>query len=325
MKRGILSVLLVFTLLCGFSTPAFAETKYDMNETYRVLQIMFEDFITAVKELDVTDQEIADFLVDLNAEVDKIEGLNASNFNSRMYNALYEVLFSGAHNNLMIAINAQYDTVIQSMLETRQVPAELMPLRNAVMYCVLGEGEIQLFDDVAVEHWAREYIEFLAVKGVINGMGGGAFAPEQPVTREQFVKMIVDATGIGTSDSTVDLNDLAVGEWYYPYVASAYQNGYVSGVGNGQFGLGMPITRQDMAVMLYNVMQKRGLSLAGEESAFDGLKDKNVVSPYAKEAVRTLCGGMLTGDENGMFNPTDSLTRSQAARVIYVLYGLING
>ena len=54
----------------------------------------------------------------------------------------------------------------------------------------------------------------------------------------------------------------------------------------------------------------------GEGKTFS---DENLISDYAKDAVRNLGGGIISGDENGNFNPKDQTTRAQAVKLLYEL------
>ena len=302
----------------GQETPPVS--KYSISETYNVLKIMFPEFIEKLKKYNVTDDEIASFLSDLIGRINGVEGLNKANFQSGMLSALQTTLYSGAHNNLLGAMISEYYTEIETMLTTRKIPPEMQPLYDTVLYCVLGEGDIQLFNDVDNSHWAKKYIEELAVKGVISGVGDHLYDPEASVTREQFTKMIVDAMGYEKSDIPLPFTDTNSNEWYYSYVAAAYENSLIAGVGDNMFGTGEKITRQDMAVILYRAAGRKGLEFTASDTVFNTFADKGEIDAYAADAVRLLSGSGIINGYAGMFSPKDFLTRAEAARVIYALF-----
>ena len=173
------------------------------------------------------------------------------------------------------------------------------------------------YNDVNENHWAFESILHLSEKGILNGMGDGSFAPNNTVTREQFVKIIVEAFGIEDADIKNKFTDVENGRWSQDYIAIASGAGVVSGVGEGMFAPENPVTRQDAAVMLKRVCDKYQVKLESAEKAF---ADEDRVASYAIDSVKALSGaGIINGFEDGTFRPADTLTRAQAAKLIYGL------
>ena len=150
--------------------------------------------------------------------------------------------------------------------------------------------------------------------GVISGKSETIFDPQSPVTREEFVKMIVLATGSGDGNAAADFIDVDASSWYYTYVASAVKKGYIQGVGNGMFGVGNFISRQDMAVILTRIATGR-TEVASENCGFS---DDASVSEYAKGAVHYVKeNGIMSGVGNNVFEPAGYVTLAQAAKAIY--------
>lgn len=178
------------------------------------------------------------------------------------------------------------------------------------------EIEIITFNDLDEAEWARDSILKLAQKGIINGVGGGAFAPNQPLTREQLVKLLTQALGIERKDTAVAFEDVIKGEWYYEYVAAAYENGIVKGISPGLFGTGEAVTREQLCTMLYRAIEALGVEyeFVREDNAF---LDKEEISEYAREAVNYLYRvGLIDGMGNNMFSPKLLTTRAQCAKII---------
>lgn len=176
------------------------------------------------------------------------------------------------------------------------------------------------FKDLDSVSWAKDAILSLYEKNIISGMGDKQFMPQELVTREQMVKMLVTAIGLETGDAECGMTDAEKGQWYYPYLAVGVQEGIVSGISETEFGVGMPVTRQDAAVLLLRAAQKSG-KLPQQEREYAGFADEGEISEYARDAVKTLyCAGILSGRENG-FAPFDACTRAEAAKMIYELLG----
>lgn len=173
------------------------------------------------------------------------------------------------------------------------------------------------FNDLSGYDWAKEAIESLAKQNIINGKGGKTYDPASTVLREEFVKMIVLASGKYDEGATVDFNDVDSDEWYYTYIASAVKNNIVSGIGDGFFGTGERISREDMAVIIARLM---GFDEADTDVSM--FSDGSEIADYAKAAVAFAAEkGIIKGD-NGKFNPKSALTRAEAAVVLdrYMAY-----
>ena len=173
-------------------------------------------------------------------------------------------------------------------------------------------------DDVI---WARNAIVTLSNKGILKGVGDNKFAPNALVTREEFVKMLVCAFGDKTQTAKeVNFSDVDPNEWYAEFVFAAVESGIVNGKGDGTFGVGENITRQDMAAMAYRAALKN-ISPDDESDIFD---DFDSVDAYAKGAVAVMAQkGIINGKENRMFCPLDNATRAEAAKVIFEIIQLV--
>lgn len=174
------------------------------------------------------------------------------------------------------------------------------------------------FSDVSSEHWAYEYIRDLEKGGIISGYSDGKFYPGNSVKREEFVKMIVLASGVYTEGQNCMYDDVREEEWYFTYIASASQSGIINGIGDGVFGIGSNITREDVAVIVNRILNKYGKdadNVAGAE-----FTDNGQISGYAQESVTKLSQiGILNGFADGSFKPKANLTRAEASKIMYIL------
>lgn len=179
------------------------------------------------------------------------------------------------------------------------------------------------FSDLDEAPWAKTAIEALAKKGILSGKGDGKFHPNDIVTREEFVKIIVEAIDIYEKDATVDFDDVAADRWSYSYIASAYRAGIIQGTSDREFSPAGQMSRQDMAVIMLRVADLLGIELKGSAK----FSDDAAIASYAKEAVKKLAGaGIINGVGNNEFSPRTTVTRAQAAKVVYELlvYGGMN-
>lgn len=178
-----------------------------------------------------------------------------------------------------------------------------------------------LFDDIESVPWAKEAIIALAEKGIVNGKEEGKFFPDDKITREEFVKIIVEAFSLESTDAETRFDDVDADAWYAPYIEIAVGNGIVKGISENSFGAGRSITREDIATIIYRIAKADGLFEASEEEElFD---DNGDISDYAKEAVYALReNGIISGDGSGRFMPKDYASRAEAAKIVYGLISL---
>ena len=184
---------------------------------------------------------------------------------------------------------------------------------------VINPGTNKLsFPDVTPEHWAYEYISTLIDKKIINGYDDGTFKPSNSVSRSEFVKMIYTAFRL-SGEITVSFDDVADDEWYAEPIRSVASLGIVSGIGDGKFAPNAEITRQDMCVMIKNVLDYKNIT-PDKQYDLSSFTDSDDIADYAEEAINVLKqAGIINGYDNGSFGPRDAVTRAEAAKVIALL------
>ena len=175
------------------------------------------------------------------------------------------------------------------------------------------------FNDVKVSDWYYTYLIDLKNKGIVSGYDDGTFKPSNTVTREEFVKMIISAAGIELSSLNEGFEDISANDWFAKYVYTAKENGIVNGIDENNFGTGRPVSRQDMSVIICNILNEKS-SISSNDVFAD---DENIAS-YAKNAVYTMKAlNVLNGYEDGTFNPTGNLTRAEAVKVISLVLTML--
>ncbi len=172
------------------------------------------------------------------------------------------------------------------------------------------------FSDITSAHWAYEGVERLYNKGIISGIDERTFAPDNPVTREQFVKMLVMAFGLYDGNAKNVFEDVPANDWSAPFVASAYHAKIVMGSGGKTFGRGLEITREDMVVMAKRCADTVGLKLPSAHSK-TAFSDEENFSSYAVESIYSMqISGIVSGIGDGLFSPKTNCTRAMAAKII---------
>lgn len=180
-----------------------------------------------------------------------------------------------------------------------------------------GSESTGSFRDVPGNHWAYHYIETLKSRRIIGGDENGNFNPEAQVTREEFLKMLMNALQISIGNSNApQFEDVSESDWFYEYVAKGVELGIVTGISDTAFGAGNRITREDMTVLCVRAAEiaKRILAQTETEKTFS---DTEQISAYARESVRAMQqSGIIGGYADGSFGPKQFATRAEAAKII---------
>lgn len=172
------------------------------------------------------------------------------------------------------------------------------------------------FEDTDKHVWANEAIEKLLEKGVISKSEDNKFYPDRNVKRAEFVKMIMIAFELFEKGDKADFSDVTENMWYYEYAASAQKHEIITGNEEKMFSGDENITREDMAVILKRVCDKKGYGFSGND--FKVFDDDAQISHYAKEAVYKMqMAKIINGVGEDNFAPRDFATRAQAAKIIY--------
>ncbi len=175
------------------------------------------------------------------------------------------------------------------------------------------------FNDLETVPWAEEAIGYLASKGILNGDGKGGFAPDRAITREEFVKMLVTALNIPKEETENRFSDVPGDAWYYESVMRAYACGLVTGIDGERFGVGMPITREQLCTIVFRAINLLDINIESEPTAVV-LSDKDSISEYAVEAVEAMYRAeIVNGMGDGSFAPKQTATRAMAAKIIYLV------
>lgn len=186
-----------------------------------------------------------------------------------------------------------------------------------------SQPQNDMFADLDEVSWAKGYIVSLANRGILSGKGDGMFYPGASMLREEFVKVVAAACKIDISSEHADFSDVADGAWYAPYIAACVNADIVNGTGDGRFGIGATITREDAAVMIVRALEYAGVESASAEENF---ADEREISSYAQEAVKKLRKlGIISGDDNGNFKPKAAISRAEVSKIIYGMLDIIGG
>ena len=166
-------------------------------------------------------------------------------------------------------------------------------------------------DTAELAPWAKEAVDFVDSRGLMNGIGSNLFGPEETASRAMVVTVIWRMAGSPIGNLTGVFSDVPIGEWYSDAIDWAAEEGIVVGE-KGKFNPFDPITRQDLLLILY----RYGGSPASDVSILSYFYDYTQVSGYAANALAWAAqSGIANGDGINLM-PKESATRAQLAAIV---------
>ena len=184
----------------------------------------------------------------------------------------------------------------------------------------LAEGGVGIVTDKNYDKYAsadtKAAVE-AAQKGIMDGTGADRFSPNAPLTRAMIVTILYRMAGSPSVSGSSDFTDVAAGKWFAKAVAWAAANGIVNGYGSGLFGPNDPVTREQLAAILYRYTAycKASTTMNGDNLA--SFTDLSTVSGYALESMNWAVGEKLLKGANSKLDPKANATRAQVAAIIH--------
>ncbi len=173
------------------------------------------------------------------------------------------------------------------------------------------------FADVSGSDWFYNDVRYVYEKGIMDGTGADRFSPNAPLTRAMIVTILYRMAGSPSVSGSSDFTDVAAGKWFAKAVAWAAANGIVNGYGSGLFGPNDPVTREQLAAILYRYAVYDGMTAVTLEENLGGFADTAQLSAYAIQAMNWAVGqGLINGSGSNLV-PKAQATRAQVAAIIH--------
>lgn len=188
---------------------------------------------------------------------------------------------------------------VEIQVSFREIPPESLP-----------------FTDIADNAWYADAVRYVYEHGLMAGTSATTFAPDVTTSRAMIATILWRMAGGPVVNYAMNYTDVAQGQWCSEAIRWATSEGVVTGYGNGLFGTNDPITREQLAVMLYQFAQARGYDVSvGENTNILSYTDVSDVAEYAIPAMQWACGaGIINGTGDGSaLSPQGQATRAQAA------------
>lgn len=187
------------------------------------------------------------------------------------------------------------------------------PVTVRAAFAALEEGcPSRAFSDLDTGAWYHEAVVYVLQNGLMGGYGNGRFGPDNILTRAQFAQILYNREGRPAVTGGEAFTDVSSGAWCAEAVAWTAERGVVSGYGGGLFGPDDPITREQLAVMLWRY--------AGSPAASGGelrFHDADQIEAHARDAMCwAVENGVMNGKGGGILAPKGLATRAQAAQML---------
>ena len=174
------------------------------------------------------------------------------------------------------------------------------------------------FGDVDDGDWFADAVRFVYENGMMNGVSETGFAPHATTSRSMIVTILYRLEGEPVVDDAMDFVDVAGDAWYTDAVRWAAGEGIVGGYGDGLFGPDDPVTREQLAAILYRYAVYKGYNVSvGEDTNILSYDDFADLSEYAIPAMQWACGaGIVNGTSESTLTPQGEATRAQVAAML---------
>jgi hypothetical protein len=181
------------------------------------------------------------------------------------------------------------------------------------------------FKDIK-NHWAKEDIEVMASKLIVNGMSDAEFSPNKNVTRAQYVTLLAKALALSPRGELGNgYRDLKPGDWYADSFSAAAAAGIVKGYSDETYKPNKTINREEMITMTIRALEyvkgKQGI----DQSTLGSFTDRNQISDWGRAPISLAVKlGLVKGHPDGRFAPLETATRAESGVVIKRLLEHLN-
>ncbi len=244
-----------------------------------------------------------EYVIDSDNYVTSIKGLSA--------------LDNGPNSGWMYKINGEYSQQpITSYILKNNDKIVFNYVDDYTTETNISNNGKYFFNDVSQSHWANEYIYYLAGKKIINGKSETVFAPDDNITRAEFVTILFRMYGHTAPEITPVFDDVSSDDWFCEAVSWAVDAGITNGINEKTFAPNDNISREQMAVMIVRFTEYMNYTLEETETAVT-LGDQDSISDWALDAVSKMrSSGIISGNEQNMFMPKNNATRAEASKII---------
>lgn len=179
-----------------------------------------------------------------------------------------------------------------------------------------SSSPVDSFLDVNTGAWYYDAVKYAVENGLMSGTGTYTFEPNTTLSRGMIAQMLYALEGKPSVSSASNFTDVSSSDWYDKAASWAQSKGIITGYEDGRFGPNDPLTREQLALILYNYAKSEGHSTS-TKADLSKFADDTSTSPWAQQAMSWAVGeGLLSGRGVNMLYPTGTATRAEVAQIM---------
>ncbi|OUP51763.1 hypothetical protein B5F17_11565 [Butyricicoccus pullicaecorum] len=170
------------------------------------------------------------------------------------------------------------------------------------------------FDDVPVDAWYAEAVQYVFANNLMTGVSENSFAPNAQMNRAMVAQILFNMEQPSDTEAPAAFRDVDSDAWYAEAVNWAVWQGYMSGYGTGSFGPNDALTREQLVTVLWRYS---GSPVTGDPAMLNTFSDAALTSDYAQQAmIWAYDQGVIGGNADGTLNPRGTATRAEIAQIL---------
>ena len=214
----------------------------------------------------------------------------------------------------------QYSACDEALVRLFQKDADVIAWSVADKRLIAQPGSADCpaaaFSDVRKTDWFHEAIDYMVEHGVMNGTSDTTFEPEAAVSRGMLATILWRQAGSPAADNAVPYIDVAPDAYYAGAIHWAADEQIVTEYDETHFGPEMPVTREELATMLFRFARSQGMESVNLSEHLTSFSDAAQVSDFAVPSLNWAVGsGIILGD-SGFLAPQDTVTRAEIAQML---------
>lgn len=252
-------------------------------------------------------------LADVDTVTIKKDGVYVTSRNEEVRIALInQDVVDTLDNPRAIRMENNKPSAVMHHAKTGEITLTTKSLKNILITSKVSEP----FIDVTEKDWFQKDVEDAYNYVFAQGTTATTFDPNAKITRGQFAVMVARALEVGQHNVHTNYSfDDMKGKWYAKEAQFLVDFGIIGGYGNGKFGGDDTLTREQAMAILGRTLEFMGVDATSSKAA--NVTDLSKVSAYAKDYVNYFAEQeVLASGSKIAFNPKDSLTRAQMAKIL---------
>ncbi|MBQ3078172.1 MAG: S-layer homology domain-containing protein [Clostridia bacterium] len=210
---------------------------------------------------------------------------------------------------VLVGADGSREVVRRSMADAADGTVTVPLSGSATVELVDNAGR---FEDVRDSDWHKGVVDFATAHELFGGVSDTSFLPNEPMTRGMLAQVLHNLENNPAATGSADFIDLPGGQWYTEAVRWAAGAGLVNGYDSGEFGAGDPVTREQLAVILW-----RYAGQPASRHSLDHFTDLSLVDAYALPALRWANEtGVMSGIGEGRLDPKSRAVRVHVAQML---------